>query len=122
MGLNCPSLIPLLFCVRKNRTFLSFEFSLLFCHLHFYEQQGIELVTEENAKSLVGTAGWGLIGATLLGPAGMLAGALAGGNRKKCTFVCRFEDGSLWEHSRLPTDKLGKWLNTFPSVSYYCNV
>jgi hypothetical protein len=53
----------------------------------------VEIVTEENSKRVLGTAGWGIAGATLLGPIGLLAGLLLGGKGKKITFVCQFKDG-----------------------------
>ena len=49
--------------------------------------------TEENVKRLVGTIGWGAVGAALLGPVGLLAGLLAGGRGKSVTFVCKLKDG-----------------------------
>jgi len=52
-----------------------------------------EVVTEENKKRLLGTAGWGAAGAVLLGPVGLLAGLLLGGKGKDVTFVCEFKDG-----------------------------
>lgn len=53
----------------------------------------LEIVSEENAKKLAGTIGWGFTGATLLGPVGLLAGLIAGGKGKYVTFVCKFADG-----------------------------
>ena len=53
----------------------------------------VELATEESVKRLGGTVGWGLAGAALLGPAGLLAGLLLGGRGKKVTFVCELKDG-----------------------------
>lgn len=53
----------------------------------------VELVTEENKKSFVGSAGWGLVGAAALGPLGLIAGALAGGNKKEICFSCYLKDG-----------------------------
>ena len=52
----------------------------------------IEIASEENVKKLGGTIGWGLAGATLLGPVGLLAGLIAGGKGKYVTFVCKFKD------------------------------
>jgi hypothetical protein len=45
------------------------------------------LVTEENKKKFLSSAGWGLVGGALLGPVGLVAGALAGGNRKEISFA-----------------------------------
>lgn len=53
----------------------------------------VEVVTEENRKRLLGTAGWGVAGAVALGPVGLLAGLLLGGRGRDVTFVCRFTDG-----------------------------
>ena len=46
-------------------------------------------ITEENKKSFIGKAGWGLVGGLALGPVGMLAGLLAGGNKQY--MCCAFE-------------------------------
>lgn len=46
-------------------------------------------ITEENKASFIGKAGWGLAGGLVLGPVGLLAGLLAGGNKK--TVCCAFE-------------------------------
>ncbi len=53
----------------------------------------IEQITEENSKSFVGAAGWGLVGSIALGPVGLLAGVLSGGNSKEVTFACQLKDG-----------------------------
>lgn len=53
----------------------------------------LEPASEENVKRLGGTVGWGIVGGVLLGPVGLLAGLLAGGNGKRVTFVARFKDG-----------------------------
>lgn len=53
----------------------------------------LEIVTEENKKRVLGTAGWGAAGAALLGPVGLLAGLLLGGKGKEITFACHFSDG-----------------------------
>lgn len=45
----------------------------------------IEPITEENKSSFIGKAGWGIAGSVLLGPVGLLAGVLAGGNKKAMT-------------------------------------
>jgi hypothetical protein len=41
----------------------------------------------------VWVAGWGIVGAVLLGPVGLLAGLLAGGRGKDVTFVGVHKDG-----------------------------
>lgn len=59
----------------------------------FSEIETLELAGEESVKRVGGTLGWGIVGASLLGPVGMLAGLLAGGRGKEVTFVCQFKDG-----------------------------
>ncbi|MBX3589061.1 MAG: hypothetical protein KF796_20720 [Ramlibacter sp.] len=53
----------------------------------------VELASEDSVKRLGGSVGWGAAGALALGPVGLLAGLLLGGNGKECTFVCRLHDG-----------------------------
>lgn len=53
----------------------------------------IEIASEESVKRVGGTLGWGVAGAALLGPVGLLAGLLMGGRRKEVTFVASFKDG-----------------------------
>lgn len=53
----------------------------------------IDQANEESVKRITGTAGWGIAGAALLGPVGLLAGLLAGGRGKDVTFVVKFKDG-----------------------------
>ncbi len=53
----------------------------------------VETANEESVKKLAGTAGWGIAGAALLGPVGLLAGLLLGGRKKEVTFICVFKDG-----------------------------
>lgn len=55
--------------------------------------EAVELASEESVKRLGGTIGWGVAGAVLLGPVGLLAGLLAGGKGKDVTFVCKLKDG-----------------------------
>lgn len=57
------------------------------------EVTGLEIATEETVKRVTGTVGWGLAGAALLGPVGLLAGLFMGGKSKKVTFILRFKDG-----------------------------
>jgi hypothetical protein len=47
----------------------------------------LEVASEENVKRLGGTVGWGITGAILLGPVGLLAGLLPGGRGKAVTLV-----------------------------------
>lgn len=53
----------------------------------------ISLATEDNVKRIGGTLGWGVVGATLLGPVGLLAGLLLGGKGKNVTFIMKLKDG-----------------------------
>lgn len=55
--------------------------------------KSVEVATENTVKKLSGSIGLGLAGGLLLGPVGMIAGALAGGNKKEITFVATFHDG-----------------------------
>lgn len=57
------------------------------------EATEIEVVNEQNAKSIAGMAGAAAIGAVLLGPLGVLGGALIGGNRKVIHFAVCLRDG-----------------------------
>lgn len=52
----------------------------------------VEIASEENVKKMLGTIGWGAVGA-LFGPIGLLAGVLAGGRKKEVTFTAKFKDG-----------------------------
>jgi hypothetical protein len=51
------------------------------------------IASEESAKKFVRAAGLGVVGGLLLGAVGMVADALAGGNKKTVTFVLEFRDG-----------------------------
>ena len=53
----------------------------------------VEIASEENVKRIGGTIGWGVAGAAILGPVGLLAGLLAGGRGKDITFIAQFSDG-----------------------------
>lgn len=55
--------------------------------------ESVETASEEAVKRLGGTVGWGIAGAALLGPLGLLAGLLVGGRGKDVTFVVKFKDG-----------------------------
>tara|TARA_B100001123_G_C14791829_1_gene820753 strand:+ start:278 stop:598 length:321 start_codon:yes stop_codon:yes gene_type:complete len=48
------------------------------------ELASVDIATEENVKKLGGTIGWGIAGAAMFGPAGLLAGLLLGGKKKTC--------------------------------------
>lgn len=53
----------------------------------------VTVATEENVKRVGGTVGWGIAGAALLGPLGLLAGLLVGGRGKDVTFIMKLKDG-----------------------------
>ncbi len=53
----------------------------------------IDVASEEAVKKIGGAVGWGAVGALALGPVGLLAGLLIGGNKKEVTFVAKFRDG-----------------------------
>lgn len=53
----------------------------------------LEIADEETTRSFLGTAGMAALGTVLLGPVGLLAGALAGGKKKSVTFIAEFNDG-----------------------------
>ena len=55
--------------------------------------ESLEVASEEAVKRIGGTAGWGLAGAALLGPVGLLAGLIIGGKGKDVTFIVKFKDG-----------------------------
>ena len=59
----------------------------------FSELAEVEIASEEAVKRVGGTLGWGLAGAVVLGPIGLLAGLLMGGKKKEVTFVAKFKDG-----------------------------
>jgi len=60
--------------------------------LNWPDIEEIVEASEENVKRLGGTLGWGMVGATLLGPVGLLAGLLAGGRGKDITFILKMKD------------------------------
>src|SRR5262249_12382066 len=54
----------------------------------------VTLQTEEEVRSLLGAAGWGLVGSFLFGPTGLLLGALWGGRgQKEICFEAHLKDG-----------------------------
>lgn len=55
--------------------------------------EALEVASEDSVKRVGGTAGWGIAGAALLGPVGLLAGLLVGGRGKDVTFIVKFDDG-----------------------------
>lgn len=59
----------------------------------FTEIDELDLASEDSVKRIGGTVGWGLAGAVVLGPVGLLAGLLTGGRGKDVTFVAKLKDG-----------------------------
>jgi hypothetical protein len=55
--------------------------------------ESVSLASEEAVKRTGGTIGWGVAGAALLGPVGLLAGLLLGGKGTDVTFIAQFKDG-----------------------------
>ncbi len=53
----------------------------------------VEQITEENKYSVLGKAGWGTLGAIALGPVGLLAGIVLGGNSKELCCACKLDSG-----------------------------
>ncbi len=53
----------------------------------------VEHITEENKYSILGKAGWGTLGAIALGPVGLLAGIVLGGNSKELCCACKLDTG-----------------------------
>ena len=53
----------------------------------------VEIVTQENQTSIVGKLGWGVGGALTLGPVGLLAGVLGGGNKNVMIVAMKLHDG-----------------------------
>lgn len=61
----------------------------------FDQVEKFQELSQDNAKSALGTIGWGAAGAVALGGLGLLAGVLCGGNKKKVGFVLKFTDGKV---------------------------
>ena len=74
------------FTIRKKH-------SMVMETIPFTQLDTVNNATEESVKEVGGTVGWGVAGAVLLGPIGLLGGLLLGGNKKEVTFVAKFKDG-----------------------------
>lgn len=57
------------------------------------EVVSIDIVTEQNSTSISKKAGWGFVGSVALGPLGLLAGVLGGGNKYEKIVAIEFTDG-----------------------------
>jgi proteasome assembly chaperone (PAC2) family protein len=53
----------------------------------------VEIVTEENKKSIISATGWGILGGITFGPLGALTGLVFGGRRKEHYVACYLNDG-----------------------------
>ncbi|MDE1164168.1 MAG: hypothetical protein PW845_02010 [Pseudomonas sp.] len=53
----------------------------------------ITVANHETSRSLGGALGWGVAGALVLGPVGLVAGLWLGGKEEEVTFVATFKDG-----------------------------
>lgn len=58
-----------------------------------YKIDNISILTQENSKAVLGTVGGAALGTLALGPIGLVAGALAGGNRNKTTLIIECQQG-----------------------------
>ncbi len=57
------------------------------------EIESADIVTQANQTSIAGKMGWGAVGAVALGPLGLLAGVIGGGNRSSTIIAVKFKDG-----------------------------
>jgi len=55
--------------------------------------KSVELLTAENSTSVLGKAAWATAGALTLGGAGLVAGAVGGGNKATTQAVVNLKDG-----------------------------
>lgn len=55
--------------------------------------EAYEVITEEISKSAASGVARGLVGGTLLGPVGLLAGALSAKNKGTYNIILKFKDG-----------------------------
>ncbi|KAB5621774.1 hypothetical protein F7234_14875 [Pseudomonas putida] len=53
----------------------------------------LRLASLESNRNLGATLGWGVAGALVAGPVGMLAGLWLGGKEEEATFLATFKDG-----------------------------
>lgn len=51
------------------------------------------VANQESYRSLGSTLGWGVAGALMAGPVGLIAGLWLGGKEEEITFLATFEDG-----------------------------
>jgi hypothetical protein len=78
-----------------NDTFIiKFKNKFLRKKINISEVDTIEQADEKSCKSFLGSAVAGVLGMAALGPAGLLAGVLAGGNKQTKVFILKFKNGS----------------------------
>jgi len=53
----------------------------------------VEVITEENKKSIISATGWSILGGITFGPLGALAGLVFGGRQKEHYIACYLKDG-----------------------------
>ena len=53
----------------------------------------VEILTQENSKSIIGKAAWGAAGTLALGGVGLVAGVLGGGNKSTAQALVTLIDG-----------------------------
>jgi len=53
----------------------------------------VQVITEENKKSIISATGWGMLGGITFGPLGALAGLVFGGRHKEHYIACYLKDG-----------------------------
>lgn len=53
----------------------------------------VQVITEENKKSIISATGWGMLGGITFGPLGALAGLVFGGRYKEHYIACYLKDG-----------------------------
>ena len=54
--------------------------------------KSVELATQERISNLSSALGWGVVGASLMGPAGAIVGGLLGGQKEQMTYLVSFSE------------------------------
>ncbi|QKS24616.1 hypothetical protein [Vreelandella titanicae] len=81
-----------IYIARKNR--IDFCGGLFKCDkVKIEDVESIEEAGEDDVKRIGAAMGWGAAGAVLLGPLGLLAGALFGGKGKDTVFIITLKNG-----------------------------
>jgi hypothetical protein len=58
-----------------------------------YRVDNVSILTQENSKAMLGTVGGAALGSVVLGPIGLIAGALAGGNKNRTALIIECHGG-----------------------------